>query len=65
MYDRDGNAIRGQGFGKESGERKQGSLCARVQECFLVEIVPTAKVLNDLRGTFKALFLYSPLSLLR
>lgn len=54
MYERDGNAIRGQGFGRESGERKQGSLCARVQECFLVEIVPTAKVLNDLRGNFQS-----------
>lgn len=44
MYERDGNAIRGKGFGRESGERKQGLLCARVQECSLVEIVPAAKV---------------------
>lgn len=54
MYERDGNAIRDQGFGRESGERKQGLLCARVQECFLVEIVPTAKVFNDLRGNFQS-----------
>lgn len=52
MYERDGNAIRGKGYGRESGERKQGFLCARVQECSLVEIVPAATVLNDLSGNF-------------
>lgn len=64
MYERDGNAIRGKGFGRESGERKQGLLCAHVH-ISLVEIVPAAKVLNDLSGSFQSLFLYSPLNLHR
>lgn len=60
MYERDGNEIRGKGFGRESGKRKQGLLCARVQECSLVEIVPAAKVLNDLSGNFQSsLFIQS------